>query len=480
MTRTSRLSALTLTLLLTVGGAHAGLPEAYAAFTKGDFTLGIREYEAAAQAGNTQAQLELGQIYLKGYYTGRNLERAYTLFRQAAAQNVPEAMYWLGVMQANADTDGVPNPHFDLKAALITLQRGAALNSNDAMGALLAIYAGQEPFYVSRSPALSALRNPQKGLELARSWAQSGSAAGMARVIEVLNGEFGLPANPTESRSWLLKLAGTTPRTADDLGHVLRALFTLAALQQKEGGLKAAYPAYVRAAELGDPDARVIVAQQVYTQMNSLVVTPRLQPDVPPTVAARWLAEIMENPDRPSRDATRAGVLLARLLHLGEYDREAERALLFVLKREDLSAAEQAELRYRLGELYLQDDSELPRDAARAYDLFTQAAAADHPQALGRMAFYYLIGDARLKNPHDYARARQYAQNAASRKDGLGTLMLAVIYHLGYGVTADLTRARAAYQDAIAALKASDWEDRGDFLAIAEKELADVQKRLGK
>ena len=86
-------------ILITLSGpALAGFEGGVAAAKRGDYTVAYREFRPLAEAGDPQAQHNLGVMY----YNGRGLERNFTeaakWFRRAAERGVAEAQSSLGYM----------------------------------------------------------------------------------------------------------------------------------------------------------------------------------------------------------------------------------------------------------------------------------------------------------------------------------------------------------------------------------------------
>ena len=78
------------------GDAAAGM----AAFKKGDYPAAFREWKAAADKGQPEAQYDLGLLYAKGLGVQRDLQVAQQWYEAAAAQGNAQAEYSLGQMYA--------------------------------------------------------------------------------------------------------------------------------------------------------------------------------------------------------------------------------------------------------------------------------------------------------------------------------------------------------------------------------------------
>ena len=78
------------------GDAAAGV----AAFKKGDYQAAYREWKAAADKGQPDAQYDLGLLYAKGLGVQRDLQVAQQWYEAAAAQGNAQAEYSLAQMYA--------------------------------------------------------------------------------------------------------------------------------------------------------------------------------------------------------------------------------------------------------------------------------------------------------------------------------------------------------------------------------------------
>lgn len=441
----------------------------------------LREYEAAVKAGNAVAQLELAKIYLNGRNVPRNLTRAYELFSLAAQLKHPEATYWLAVIQGNKQDGITPNPYYNLGQAVANLHVAARLGNTEAMSLLLNLYGGMDSPFIATTPETAALKNPTQGLKLAEQWANAGQTSGMLLLTEALDGKYGAPPDPTGRRAWLQRLAAVTPKDSDQARDVTTALLALAALQSAQPeGLPSAYASYFKAAQLGNTEAKYRCAKLIYDlqygDLSGNIPARQAAPPISTAQAAQWLTEVMNEDDWFF--SVKAATVLGLFLQGADRPQDAERAMLSGLNLRPYEAKDTAELQFALGELYVAEDSSLKRNPTRAYELFSAAADTGHAKANARMAYYYFLGDPELKNPHDYVRARQYAETASRRGNGVGTMMLALMYEYGWGVPKNLTLARDTFLNAIPAMHEDNWALSQDFVVVAEEQLEKVQKAL--
>ncbi len=77
---------------------HADIAAGMEAFRNKDYQKAFREYKAAAEAGQAEAQFDLGVLYAQGFGVRRDLNEAARWYRQAAEQGNAEAEFALGQM----------------------------------------------------------------------------------------------------------------------------------------------------------------------------------------------------------------------------------------------------------------------------------------------------------------------------------------------------------------------------------------------
>ena len=97
-----------------------------AAFRNKDYATAFREWKAAAEAGQAEAQFDLGLLYAQGLGVTRDMSEAGRWYRKAAEQGNAEAEFALGQMYSRGW--GVPRDEAD---ALRWLQMA---NSPDTEG----------------------------------------------------------------------------------------------------------------------------------------------------------------------------------------------------------------------------------------------------------------------------------------------------------------------------------------------------------
>jgi TPR repeat protein len=86
--------------LLLCGAAHAdGLADANALFAKKSYPQAMQAYTKLANAGNAEAQLHLGEMYLYGEAGAVDLAKAETWFKKSAAKGNKTAIAALDMMK---------------------------------------------------------------------------------------------------------------------------------------------------------------------------------------------------------------------------------------------------------------------------------------------------------------------------------------------------------------------------------------------
>lgn len=90
---------LCLTLLLCSAAQADDLSSANALFAKKDYPHALQLFTKAANAGNAEAQLHLGEMYLYGEAGSVDLAKAESWFKKSAAKGNPTAVAALGMMK---------------------------------------------------------------------------------------------------------------------------------------------------------------------------------------------------------------------------------------------------------------------------------------------------------------------------------------------------------------------------------------------
>jgi TPR repeat protein len=98
-------------VLFAILPAHADVAAGMRAFQEKDYTTAFNEWKAAAEAGQAEAQFDLGVLYAQGRGVKRDLTQAEQWYRKAATQGNAEAQFALGQMYARGW--GVPRDEAD-------------------------------------------------------------------------------------------------------------------------------------------------------------------------------------------------------------------------------------------------------------------------------------------------------------------------------------------------------------------------------
>jgi len=79
----------------------AGFDEGVTAFQAGDLELAAKEFRAAAEAGNFEAQFNVGLMYERGIGVSKDERESLVWYRKSAEQGYSNAQFNLGVMYEN-------------------------------------------------------------------------------------------------------------------------------------------------------------------------------------------------------------------------------------------------------------------------------------------------------------------------------------------------------------------------------------------
>lgn len=81
--------------------ARAGLEEGVAAYQAGNVPLAVKEFRAAAEAGDANCQYNLALMYEQGIGVGKDEKEAVVWYRKSAEQGNSNAQFNLGVLYEN-------------------------------------------------------------------------------------------------------------------------------------------------------------------------------------------------------------------------------------------------------------------------------------------------------------------------------------------------------------------------------------------
>lgn len=221
-------------LLAVAAAAVAGTAEGLAALKEKDYRKAKLEFTAAAEAGDADAQFQLGNLYLRGRGVEKSPRLAAQWYEKAIAQGNKDAQGRMGALLWEGAGIGK-----NQKRALELLRDGAASGNAVCQYEL----------------ALLSFKGEEVGLgkdecyDLFRKAGEQGHADAQAKVGDaLLHGRIGGKENPAEAEEWLRKAAAQ--------GHI-EAMRNLGACITKLHGRREGVEWYRKAALCGDSDSQL-------------------------------------------------------------------------------------------------------------------------------------------------------------------------------------------------------------------------------
>lgn len=147
-------------LLGNIQAAKADLADGISAYDGGDYGIALKEFMAAAEAGDPAAQLALASMYHHGEGVPRDMGRAVAWYRAAAERG--DAVAQVNLAQLVRDGHGVPR---DMEAALFWVELAARAGNAWAHDARAAFAAGLDDSARNRVTARIANWHPFTGGE---------------------------------------------------------------------------------------------------------------------------------------------------------------------------------------------------------------------------------------------------------------------------------------------------------------------------
>jgi TPR repeat protein len=371
--------AFLLALLLACAPARADLARGEAAFDAKQYELALREFRAAAEAGNARALGRIGGMYRSGLGVKQDFAKAMEHYRRAAEQGDAWGLAGVGILHETGSGVGK-----DAAEALRWYRRAGATGDRHGqymLGRYLLFADGATPAQMQEGIA-----------ELKKSAGQGEDRARVELGLAYYAGR-GVPKDPVASREWLRQAA----ESGDADGQYQYAMslrdgdggdpdpaaaarwFGKSAAQGKteaEGALGQLYikgsgvpqdvargmALYRKAAEAGDAEAQLRLGAEYYRGKH---VARDLDE------AVRWLRKSAEAGEERAITLV-ASVLLVRLDETGEGD--LEEAVGWAT-----AAAEKGsrDAQFQLGLLYFGGKG-VEQDRARAAQLFRDAAKQGH------------------------------------------------------------------------------------------------------
>ena len=231
----NKLACSLVVFLAIVIPAAADFPAGLAAYSHGDYATALKEWQPVAEAGDPNAQYNLGLLYARGQGVPQSYQKAAEWYQKAAEQGVAAAQYNLGVMYANGE--GVTkNPDEAAKWFLKAADQGVS----SAQSSLGQIYNEGE----------GAFKNYSEAEKWYRKAAESGVASAAFSLGVMYDVGQGVPKNYDEAIKWYRQAAdGGYPGALTNLG----ILYYNA--QGVKRDLQQAYAWFARAQKLGDARA---------------------------------------------------------------------------------------------------------------------------------------------------------------------------------------------------------------------------------
>lgn len=185
---------LTILLLLPLLAVAGPLDDGLAAFHQDNYAQAFNIWKPLAEAGNADAQYNVGLLYMKGLGVEKNSRTARQLFMAAAKQGQPDAQYNLGLMYYNGTTVFRSD-----KDAFLWWEKAAAQNHAPAQYNLgimygYGIWVGQDV---------------NKALELWQISATQGNQDAVRALIRIYDeGKLGVKKDRQKADYWKKQLTG--------------------------------------------------------------------------------------------------------------------------------------------------------------------------------------------------------------------------------------------------------------------------------
>ncbi len=181
-----------LALLFTGNAAAGALDDGLNAYQAGNYRQAFELWKPLAEAGDADAEYNIGLLYMNGLGVKKNSRYARQLFMAAAEQGQADAQYNLGLMYYQGNTVFRSN-----KDAFTWWSKAAAQNHAPAQYNLGILYA--YGMWVGQDLV--------KALELWRAAADQGNKDATAALIRAYEkGEFGVTRDPVKAAYWKKRL----------------------------------------------------------------------------------------------------------------------------------------------------------------------------------------------------------------------------------------------------------------------------------
>lgn len=188
--------ALVLGLALLSGRAWADpasdLAAAWTAYLRGDHAQALKVIKPLAEAGNADAEYNLGTMYSDGHGVPRNEREAQAWWEKAANQGQADAEFSLGFMLLNGAGDGPNAVAANPQAGLPWLEKAAAQGHASAQYFLGYVYWS----------GMTVPADPEKALDYSLRAAEQGRADAEYQAGTILANQRGAQ-NAIEAYKWL-------------------------------------------------------------------------------------------------------------------------------------------------------------------------------------------------------------------------------------------------------------------------------------
>lgn len=415
-----------------------------------DINRAVELYRKGADAGDKSAQYSLGLCYMTGSGVEEDYDEAARLFKASADQgfeSARESLAMLGqLLEPGVDTEEL------MESKLAEAEQFFADHNYDAARPIIEECAevgmprAQTIMGHFYSKALAGYpRNSAKALEWYRHGADGGDIEAMFGAATILETD-GKDADVAEAARYYehAAAAGNT-----------EAAYRLGRIYENGRGVgkdeRRAFTWYMVAAEAGDVLSQRIVASMFETGRGAdedmvLALEWYEKAAKGGDLAARKAIERLKAPGAgvapavERRDAESENITPEQAVHLvtlsnNYYDEGSYDEAVAIDRR--LAAAGNHRGINALGWDYYNGHG-VPRDLAKAFDLFLRAAEAGEPRAMVNLGFCYQDGDGVVKNE---AEALRWFRRAADTGWYNGFLNLGIAYSRGIGVDTDMPEA---------------------------------------
>ena len=458
----------------------------------------------AAEAGDAQAQFNLGFAYEYGEGVPQNSIEAVKWYRKSAEQGYARAQSNLGFAYEHGEgvqKDATEALKWHCKAAK-SYRKSAEQGDADAQSNLGAAY--EYGYGVGK--------NKTEAANWYRKAAEQGNAEAQKALAKCYTDGKGVPQDATEAAKWYRKSVESYCKSAEQ-GDAQAQLHLGFAYEKGEGvpqNYTEAAKWYRKAAEQGLSGAQWFLGQaykegqgvaQDYTEASKWYRKAAEQGDADAqlnlgdayrigkgvtkdyTEAAKWYRKSAEQGNEKSQfrlgDAYKHGEGVAQdyTEAMKWYHKAAEQGNAEAKTSLLRAAAEQgdAQAQLNLGQA-CEDGDGVARDDAEAAKWYRKAAEQGNADAQRSLGFAYKYSEGVTKN---YVEAAKWYRKAAEQEDALAQCWLADLYEGGQGVPQDYVEAYKWYNLATALRYDGKAVDKRDSLAkqMTSEQVAEGQRR---